>query len=278
MNDLELFLEPDPDFENRLKEQSSVKVEASGLLQSKTVFPEIISGILDEPDLELPVVQKHNWTKSNSSIFPEINFLDGEKSDTSVVEKPEEYLSEIEKQKSFYSMRFQEILKINSNESLEIYIKRYAKIMLYILEQFHIFENDKKHHNWDKKYFIKFMIDLKKFLGEISTIKEEEDYKENILKKWYTKLSWELKEEIELLFNIYHESYIDCQKQIHEKIRLDEIEKRKKLEKNISQIYEEMNSEFNLDNPNETPAQREARLRREELAKKRVQRDSQLSQ
>ncbi len=278
MNDLELFLEPDPDFENRLKEQSSVKVEASGLLQSKTVFPEIISGILDEPDLELPVVQKHNWTKSNSSIFPEINFLDGEKSVTSVVEKPEEYLSEIEKQKSFYSMRFQEILKINSNESLEIYIKRYAKIMLYILEQFHIFKNDKKHHNWDKRYFLKFMIDLKKILGEINNEEQEKNYRDNILKRPYIKISWELKEEIELLFNIYYSSYIDWQKQIHEKVRLEEIEKRRKLEESISQIYEELNSQLNLDNPNETPAQKEIRLKKEELAKKRIKRDSHLSQ
>lgn len=281
MNDLELLLTPDPDFDQRLNEFSSVKTEVPWLLQSKTIFPEIIADFSDDIDV---IVKKESTNQNrvvrqtNSWLFPEITFDDTEEK-TEVLEENKPILSELEIQKSVYASRFQEILEIWNNSTQENFMKRYAKILLYILEQFHIFENDKRHHNWDKKYFLKFMIDLKKILGEINNEEQEKKYKENILKRPYVKISWELKEEIELLFNMYYSSYIDCQRQIHEKSRLEELEKRRRLEENISKIEEELDSQFNLDElNNETLAQREIRLRREELAKKRVQRDSQLSQ
>lgn len=249
--DLELFLTPDSDFDKRVEEFKEVKPQVSWIIDSKLSFPEI--NLLDD-----------DW--------------DSEIQESQEIEEEKIILSELEIQKQHYSISFQKILQIDINSSLEDFIRRYAKILLYILEQFHIFENDKKHHNWDKRYFLKFMIDLKKILGEINNEEQEKNYRDNILKRPYVKISWELKEEIELLFNIYYSSYIDCQKQIHEKVRLEEIEKRRKLEESISQIYEELNSQLNLDNPNETPAQKEIRLKKEELAKKRIKRDSQLSQ
>lgn len=269
--DFDKLLTPDPDFDKRIQE---VPIQSLKIETWTSFFPELI---LDDIDFLLQSqnsqIPKNNWWIFSQRVavqswFPTL-IKDEPEAESIQPENNKEVklISVLEEQSAFYANRFQQILQIDSNNTLESSVNRYARILLYILEQFHI--------HWDKKHHIRFMVSLKKVLNEISTIKEEKDYIEQCKRRWYWKLEWELKDEIETLYKIYYECYILAQKELHRIQRQEEQEKRRALHDNIKALEEELLPWFCYEtwaiNTQEDP-QIAIERRRKELALKRAQR------
>lgn len=184
--------------------------------------------------------------KTSPSIFDNLtldpNFFDAKLAETrekvqGIISQNEEsqeknqsnYDSEFAKKFPYYSEKFQKILELKKSPTLNDLLKRYAKILLYILEQFQI--------KWDKKHHIRFMLVLKKVLQEITTFEEAEVYTAEMLNKTsYIRTSWEIQEEIELLYSIYYENYVVLQKEVH----MDDKKRREDILETIEVLEHDM--------------------------------------
>lgn len=216
--DFEALLKPDADFEKRVSE---VPIESPKIERWNSSFPELI---LDDTEI---LKEEEQWVNPRwQQQVPE----------KKAIQENREVLSEIEQKISFYSLKFQEILQSDKNETLQDSLKRYARFLIYLLEQFEITEG-KKHH-------IKFMIELKKVIGEIQTPSKVLWYIKQIEKKWLYKTWWKLREELEFLYSIYYQNYIQTQKELHKK----EVDERKKLYNEITSIQEELLGEGTFEN------------------------------
>lgn len=234
--DFDKLLTPDPDFDKRVQE---VPTEAPKVERWISDFPEIV---LDDIDVllqnENSVSQRNDWRNFSQrfaaqSWFPTLIMDEPQLENLDPRNNKEiKVISVLEEKSSFYANRFQQILQVDAPNNLESLVNRYARILLYMLEQFHI--------HWDKKHHIRFMVSLKKVLKEIQTVREEKEYVEQCLRRWYWKLDGDLKEEIETLYKIYYQCYINSQQELHRVQRQEEQEKRRVLHDNIKALEEEL--------------------------------------
>lgn len=206
------FLIPDADFEMRVQNIGREVVPAK---KTPSIFDNLI---LDPAFFDEKLAETRG--KVQDIISPQ--------EETKAV-APANYDSEFVKKFPYYSEKFQKILELKKSPTPNDLLRRYAKILLYILEQFQI--------KWDKKHHVRLMLVLKKVLQEITTFEEGEVYTNEMLQKtWYIRTSWEVQEEVELLYSIYYENYVSLQKEIH----IDDKKRREGILETIEVIEHDM--------------------------------------
>lgn len=234
---------PDPDFEKQLPVWST----SSQLWKTNSEpFPELILDDFQIPDEIWPAqpmvqTQKNIKTQVDQALrFPKV-IVDEVQEEKTIDKKEVQYLSTLEQKSVFYANRFQEILQMYPTDTLENTVKRYAKILLYMLEQFHIIS--------EKKHQVKFMVSLKRILWEFDFEMDAIDYKNWVLKRGYIYPDQEFKEELEFLYKIYYECYKVAHKELHKfQKALDKIE-REKLHQHITNLEREVLPFFHPDAP-----------------------------
>ncbi len=199
--DFAKLFEPDADFEKRIQSIGKVTIE-------EEKKPSIFDGFdIDASLFDANIAQTKTLVEWIMWISPTAHQV---KNTSNVLEKKQEeiYLSELEKKFPFYADKFQKLLTLTQEPTLEDLVKRYARILLYISEQFEISGNRKEQ--------IKLMLKLKKVLWEIGTWEEELVYTNLISNKTsLIRTSGDLKKEIELLYHIYHSNYSHTQEELH---------------------------------------------------------------
>lgn len=216
-DDFSQFIIPDADFEQRVQNiwrQEEPKVKPTSIFDGFVVDPDIFDQNMEA------VKTRVEWLICKNVVA----------NDPKNSESPNNWLtSELEKKFSFYTDKFQRLLQMDSVVSLEWLVQRYARILLYILEQFQI--------SWNRKEQIKLMVKLKRVLWEIHAWEDEFVYNTFISNKTsLIRTSWELQEEIELLYHMYFQNYVYFQKEAHKQ----EKERRENIIQTIETIEHSM--------------------------------------
>lgn len=174
--DFEALITPDTDFDKRILEETT-EISPPKIQPKENPFPELI---IEEDFIQQELAsqwiererEKKSGTVNDILWFWSIQLYTEEKTLSKEETQQKVHLwtpSEIEKRIPFYTQKFQEILQWENIQNPQKDLQKYAKILLYLLEQFEI-TGGKKHH-------IKFMIELKKVLGEIQTHEQISAYR-----------------------------------------------------------------------------------------------------
>lgn len=235
----DILFTPDPDFESRI--YTPEKPHKAISLKTESTFPWFDLEDFKIPDenfqTQKPQPILHRKKEVRAQVEDKLNLnqiiIDEIPKEISPCKKQlEQSLSILEEKSVFYANRFQEILQIYPIDTPENLVKRYAKILLYMLEQFHIM--------WEKSQQLKFMVSLKKVLGEFEFEMEEIDYKNGLLKRGYIRPDEQFKEELEFLYQVYYECYKESQKELRKIQKAFDKKEKEKLYHNITKIEKEV--------------------------------------
>lgn len=271
--DIDAFITPDADFESRVAQVQPAYIPSTVVKDQE--FPDFnladfqIESIEETQPVSKEVShfkQRFEWVCSG---FPEIMIDNDLMETTQNAQKNHDDISlqsVLESHSPFYARRFQEVLALYPTISPENTVKRYAKILLYMMEQFHV-HSEKSHQH-------KFMLNLKKVLWEQLDRGEEKDYIETIKRRAYIRPTWELKDEIEFLYQVYYDCYIQAQKEYHIYLRAEDIALRKRLQKQITSLEQEMIPHFDPDAPGYDARNLPQHILKQRLLQKRAQNKS----
>ncbi len=191
-NQYSFDLTPDADFEKRIAEigkQSVISPPKEDIFSFIPISPDFLDSQIEERRAKIGRILS-TWSPV---------------SEDEKIQKSD-LVSQLEEKFPLYIKKFQDILQIPTNASLKEKRDRYARILLYILENFYV-KGDKKQH-------VEFMISLKKVLNEIDNYYEEKAYRNRMLEVVPIPLT-DVREEIELLYRVYSQNYFSLKHEVH---------------------------------------------------------------